>query len=481
MIIYFCDRNLKITGNASTVLDNGKKIVSDSTTEEIASGVNIFECKIACDDVNRLELEAAAQVGNLILKNGGRAFNNSENSYDSLYQIIETEYDTNDKTLALYCEDAGLELINKVAPGVTLTNKTLTQMLTYFIPNDWVINNINAPTGTKTYTWDGENTTTERINSVVELFDCEVYYSFEIERMDITKKVLNVIKKRGNQTAIEKLRLGRDIKAISSKSSIKELATALAVTGGTLESSDKPINLKNYTYNYTDSTTGDVYTVDKSTGQMRNTSAMKRWASKLDKDGLIVKSYSFDTTNKSILAGEARAELQKLSKPVIEYEVEFVNLPDSIQVGDRIYIIDELGELYLDVRLLSLTSSACTDTVNATIGDYVRKDSGVDAQLSALAKELAERARDGIHSTTISITSSGGNIFHGKEIATTLNATVFFGQKAITTQDELEKVFGEGARIAWRDDSGEIGEGFSIDTSTSKETYFIKARLEVEA
>ena len=41
MIIYFCDRNLKITGNASTVLDNRKKIVSDSTTEEIASAKTI--------------------------------------------------------------------------------------------------------------------------------------------------------------------------------------------------------------------------------------------------------------------------------------------------------------------------------------------------------------------------------------------------------------------------------------------------------
>ena len=50
--------------------------------------------------------------------------------------------------------------------------------------------------------------------SVANLIGCELYYSFDIDRLQVTRKILNVTKKRGNQTAIPQLRLNFDVDRI---------------------------------------------------------------------------------------------------------------------------------------------------------------------------------------------------------------------------------------------------------------------------
>lgn len=478
MIVYFADRNLNLLGHASTSLPGGLRIVEDTTTEDVDSGVNSFSCRIGCNDQTRQDLESAVQTGQFVLKGGGDAFSDSENSYDSLYQIIEAEEDSDTQEFYLYAEDAGLDLLNKVVPGTTLTSKTLKEMLQAFVPADWKLNLNGCPTGRKSNTWDGENTATERINSIAGLFKCEVFYSFEIERFQITDKIINVIPKRGTQTAFVQLRLNKEITKIAKKESIANLATAYSVTGGTPEKSDTPINLKNYTYSYTDPETGDVYKVDKPTGQLRNVTAMKRWSSALDADGLIVKTFSFDTTNKAVLAGQARAELQKHCVPEVNYECDFVDLGGA-RIGDRVNIIDEDGQLYLEARLLRVETSVTQGTQKATIGEYLIRRSGISDEVRAFAEAVAEKAKNGIDGTVISITSSGGNVFHNTAITTTLYATIFVGTLTITDQATLEQVYGEGAILKWYDSAGSpVGTGFSLPVSSINDIAKYKVRLE---
>lgn len=388
MIIYFCDRQLNILGHASTTLPEGIRISQDKTIEDVESGVNSFECVLTWDDDTRYQLEHGIVAGNYILKQ-------SDTEYDSLYQIVETESDTKEQEISLYAEDAGLDLLNTLCEGVTLTNKTIEEMLAYFLPTDWSIAVWDAPTSTRTYTWDGASTCTERIRSVVGLWDCELYYSFRIEGLQVKEKIVNVVVKRGLQEAIPQLRLNYDIDRIITKTSIADLVTALAVTGGTPDGSDTPIDLKNYDYTYTDPVNGDLYQVDKTSGQMRNLTAMDRWSSAIDADGLWVGSYSFETTDKSVLAGQARAELQRLCYPAVNYDVDFSALPDDIQIGDRVNIIDDDGELYLEARLLQIETCVADDTKTATIGEYLINTSGISAQVMQLASDLAQqRAND---------------------------------------------------------------------------------------
>lgn len=476
MIIYFADRNLNITGQASTSLPGGFRIFEDTLTEEIESGVNIFEFRISYNDMTRLELESVIERSKYVLKSGGSAFYEGENSYTSLFQIVEDEFDTLSQDYYVYCEDAGLDLLNKIVPEVKFADKTLLQMLRATVPDDWIIELIGTPAGTKTNEYEGESSATERVNNIVRLFDCEAFYSFEIERFKVTAKILNVIPKRGHQVAIPQLRLGRDINRINTKRSRQELATAYAVKGGTAEGKDKPVTLEGYAYSYTDAETGDVYKVDAATGQMRNMTAMAREASALDSDGLILKTFEFDTTDKAVLAGQARAELQKHCNPIVEYEIDIVQLPEGTVIGDRINVIDEDGKLYLDTRILKLETSASAGTQKATVGDYIYRESGISEQMRALAKEYAGKGVDGI---VLSVISSGGNIFHGKAINTTLTATVYQGNKVMDNQEALANAFGDTAEIKWYSGGTYLGSGMTYALASDNKTETITARLDI--
>lgn len=479
MIIYFADRNLNITGLASTSLPSGFRISDDQLTEDVETGVNTFEFKVSYNDGSRQELEQTVTVGTYILKGGGNAFDEEVNSYDALYQIVETEFDTLSYELSVYAEDAGLDLLNTVVDGVEFSSKTLAQMLTATLPAGWTQNLIGTPTGTRSITFDGEASCTERVDSIANLFDCEVYYSFVIERFTITSKVLNVIPKRGDQDAKIQLRLNQDINRIVTKTSIANLATGFTVTGGTPDGSNTPVDLKGYSYTYTDPDTGDVYKVDTATGQMRNESAMKRWASILDTDGLLLRQYSFDTTNKATLAGQARAELQKQSAVAVQYDVDFVSLQGA-KIGDRINIIDEQGELFLEARLLQIQTSVTNMTQTATIGEYKLKQSGIADMIKAYAADFAANVKNGLDGIVLSVISSGGNVFHNTPISTTLTASVFYGPDVITNQTDLESAFGNTAAIKWYNYGGTLlGSGFSYVLTSAQNKEVITAKLEV--
>lgn len=471
MIIYFTDRNLNILAHASTTLPSGYRISDDKTVEDVTSGVNSFQCTVTYTADTRTEIEQSIQVGRFILKQSGRA--DAENSYDSLYQIIETEFDTKTQELTLYAEDAGLDLLNTLCPAVVLTNKTITQMMQYFLPSDWSLNIVDAPSTAKTYEWDGESTATERLMSVANLFDCELYYTFTIDKLMVTAKTVNVVQKRGEQTATAQLRLNYDIDRIYTKKSMADLVTALNVTGSTPDGKDTPINLKGYSYSYTDPVTGDVYQVDTTTGQMRNTTAMNRWASVIDADGLMVGSFNFDTLDKAILAGQARAQLQKSSQVVVNYEVDFARLPDNIRIGDRVNVIDDDGELYLEARLLQIETCEAEDTQTATIGEFLLRDSGISDQIIMTASEFAGLVR--LKPYTLTIESSEGSDFISTNITTTLTAKILFNGATITASDLAER----GIVVIWYDTetNTQLGTGMTYNV-LNESTINITARLE---
>ena len=467
MIIYFCDRQLNILGHASTSLPQGNRISQDKTVEDVETGVNTFECTLTWDDDTRSELEQGIVAGKDILKQ-------SDTAYDSLYQIIETESDTKAQEISLYAEDAGLDLLNTLCPATVLENKTISQMLAVFLPSDWAVSIHDAPTTALTYEWDGESTCTERIRSVVGLWDCELYYSFNIEGMQVMQKIVNVVQKRGLQEAIPQLRLNYDIDRITTKTSIADLLTALNVTGGTEEGAEVPINLKGYTYSYTDPVTGDVYQVDTTTGQMRNTTAMDRWSSAIDADGLLVGSYSFETTDKAVLAGQARAELQKKSAPAVNYDVDFATLPEDAQIGDRINIIDDDGNLYLEARILQIETCEADGKKTATIGDYILKSSGISETVQRLATEFAGYASTA-KDYSLCITSSAGDDFTSTLINTVLTANVLY-RGAYASVAQLTEA---GLQINWYNQSTntKIGTGQTY-TVTNQSAVNITARLE---
>ena len=387
MIIYFADRKMHILGYASDRLKKGYIIQDDNKTEDTETGVAIFECTIGYDSTTLQDLDQCMEVGNYILRS-----NDGEKEF---YTIIESERDTKDQTIYIYAEDAGMDLLNEVV-GPYAADKAYD--IEYYI-NKFAIDSgfeigINEiPDLTRTLSWDGDATATERIASVATQFDnAEISYSFETKGLIITHKYINIYKKRGKDSGIQ-LRLNREIDRIIVNKSIANLATGLEVTGGTPEGQDSAITLKGYTYD-----DGDMYV---SGTKLLSRDALAKWSRYVwDKEpgkvegytGHIVRRYSYDTTSQPELCAHAVTELKNLSKIEVNYEIEISEFPENLKIGDRADIVDDNGEVYVSSRILKLETSVTGRSRKATLGDYIIKDSGISKKIEQLAEQFANLA-----------------------------------------------------------------------------------------
>ena len=264
MIIYFTDRKFNILGHTSTELPEGLTITEDLKTEDIETGVAVFECKIPYSTGTMEKAEACAEVGNYLLR--------SHNGETEFYTIIEQEKDTKHQEIYLYAEDAGLDLLNEIV-GTYEADKAypVTHYVDRFAKDSgFVIGTNEIKNLTRKLKWDGESTAAERLASVATQFDnAEISYSFDIKGLLITNKYINIYKKRGKDIGVQ-LRLNKEIDSIVTKKSIANLATSLLVTGGTPENSDKPITLKGYKYD-----DGDFYV---SGDRLNSRKALEKWS-----------------------------------------------------------------------------------------------------------------------------------------------------------------------------------------------------------
>lgn len=386
MILYFADRHMNLLGQASTNLPGGLTVYSDTKTEDIEVGAAIFECKIAYDEKTRSLAENCAEVGNYLLRSSG-----DENEF---YQIIETETDTKKQLVYIYAEDAGMDMLNEVVGAYTADQAyPISFYITKYAANSGFTIGINEiPDLTRKLSWDGEATATERILSVATQFDnAEISFSFDVDGLYVVKKYINIFKKRGKDTG-EQLRLNLEIDSIVTTKSIADIATALECTGGTPDDADTPITLANLTYD-----DGDFY-IDGTV--LKSREALKKWDRLLWKDdgtqqagGHITKQFSYDTTSQTELCARARTELSKLREMEVNYEAEISNMPASIQIGDRVNIVDDHGGLYLSTRILTLETSVTENYRKAVLGEYLIKSSGISQKVADFAAEFAKNSK----------------------------------------------------------------------------------------
>ena len=383
MILYFTDRHMNVLGQASTHLPEGLRVSDDLKTEEVEAGVATLEFTLNYTEKTRKEASRYGAVGNYILRKNGEE--------EEFYTIITSEENVFKQEVEIYAEDAGMDLLNETV-GAYAADKAY--------PASYYVEKFSYDSGfevglnevsnlNRKLSWEGETTASERILSVATQFDAEVSYSFEIDRLRIRHKYINLHKKRGTDSGRE-LRINREINNIIVKSSVEDLATALSVTGGYPEESETPITLKGYKYD-----DGDIYL---SGSTLYSRSAVAKWSRYLSEKGNgtghIVQSYSYDTTSQSELCNRAVSKLKKIYDAAVSYEVELAYLPDGIRIGDTVNVVDDAGELYLSARIMKLESSAANDEYTATLGDYKAKSSGISDKMVELAAQFENLAQN---------------------------------------------------------------------------------------
>lgn len=401
MIIYFADREMQILGHATTNLPDGFVITEDLKTEEIETGVTSFDCRIGFNDENRALLEEMTEAGNYLLRS-----NDGENEF---YTIIETEIDTKNQDIYVYAEDAGLDLLNEIAPEFEADASYTAEWYInkYIVDSGFVIGVNEIPASSKRkLAWDGEQTVTARLASIANSFGgYEVSFSFDIKGLEITNKYVNIHQERGKELG-EHLRLNRDIDRILTTKSVANLATAFVCEGGTPEGADNPITLKGYKYD-----DGDFY-VDGD--KVKSRKANKKWSRYVwnkepnrrnDGEGYIVRPYSYDTLKQSELCSHAITELKKVCDMEVNYEIDIGKLPDGVKIGDRINIVDDAGELYVSSRILKLETSVTEQTHAATLGEHLIKKSGISQKVIELAEQFAQTAKSAERALSIANTA----------------------------------------------------------------------------
>lgn len=383
MILYFADRHMNVLGQASTELPKGLYISDDLKTEEVEAGVATLEFTLNYTASTRNDAKQYGSVGNYILRKNG--------DEQEFYTIITSEENIFKQEVEIYAEDAGMDLLNETV-GEYKADKAYpaSYYVEKFSDDSGFEIGINEVSNyNRKLSWEGETTASERILSVATQFDAEVSYTFEIDRLKIKHKYINLHKKRGVDQGRE-LRINREVKNIIVKSSVEDLATALSVTGGYPEDSETPINLKGYKYD-----DGDIYL---SGSTLYSRSAVAKWSRYLSEKGNgtghIVQSYSYDTTSQSELCNRAVSKLKKIYDAAVSYEVELAYLPDGIRIGDTVNVVDDAGELYLSARIMKLESSAANDEYTATLGDYKAKSSGISDKMVELAAQFEKLAQN---------------------------------------------------------------------------------------
>lgn len=448
MILYFADRRMNILGQASTGLPKGVTITNDLKTEDIDEGVATLQFELEYDAEWRKKAEEWTEAGNYILRKDGddREF----------YTIISRENNPVSGVISeVYAEDAGLDLLNEVVGSYTADQAYpiafYIEKFSYDSGFEIGINEIGDLT--RKLSWDGEATATERLLSVATQFDnAEISFSFEVSRLSVIRKYINIYKKRGMDAGVQ-LRIGKEIKTIRIKDTIEDLATAYLCTGGIPDGKDDAITLSGYTYD-----DGDFYVEG---AYLKSRKALEKWSryqvgTETGNDvGHIVKTFSYDTTSQSELCNRAVSSLKKICDINTTYEIELDDLPRGTKVGDTVAIIDNAGKLYLSSRLLHMETSVCDDTQTAQLGEYKIKDSGISEQVRELAEAFEKVAKSSRVYTWIAYADDE----NGTGISLEPNGKVYMGTAA--NRKEKEPDLSDPAVYEWVRVQGETGNGIA--------------------
>ena len=449
MVIYITDRHGIVLHSVASDLPESREIVSDKLADELASGVKIFECTLIATD----KIRDTAITGNYVL------------AYGSLFTIMTSRFDTDGGTVELYCEDAGLDLINRIAGNVAKASKAFSGWIETTLgttaSSGWEYN-YNIADTSKSLEYTSESTALERLLDILANYNAEMYFTYEIHGLKWVSRTINFVQKRGSAEKEHRLYLGKEVSSISEEKSIMDYANVWLVYGKDTTNLEKLSGYSSATKTF--DVNGHHYEVVGS--EVRCTDAINESKSKLDTDGRIVQVKYTDYSKAADAI--AYAVRSMVVDTVYSYEVKLAHFPGDIQCGDYIYILDDTDNILLYARVLSWIRSE-TGNNEITLGDFVRLESSIaDIDFTKLR----------IYS--LQIESSSGLI--GKDsLSTVLSVTVFRNGQAITegadlTDGELHW-YEDGVAIS-PEDSRISNDGFTFATGTLTAGHTYACRLE---
>lgn len=365
-MLYILDRNEQVVGLLQSNSDRNKNIYYDDVlTEMLSSGADTFTFTSIPDRDTSKKLT----VGNYIAFKKGNKF--------KLLQIIEVN-ESKEDVLAkeIYCEGAGLELINTVYSGSKMDSVNIKRFLINILQDtNWNVGYVDSNL-TKTLSLDVEE---KEVYSIIQEylydFEAEIDFRVEIKGNRIVGRYIDVYSKRGRNNG-RRLEINRDIKSISRKVSLVNYATKLIGEG------KNGLNFRDI------SMSGEI---NKPLGQ--NFVVNEEAYSRINNKGKhITRKFTYDTEDAYELLRQTYKALKEYSEPKVTYEVDadILNF-DDIEIGDYVSISDLsfTPPLLVTARISELETSKTNKYANkAILSNFNEVRSGISSIFPILGEDI---------------------------------------------------------------------------------------------
>lgn len=406
-MITVTNRNYEILCQLSFNLAGGLLAYNDYFEQDLETGIGTYDFTV--DKTGNPEIEKLEVGCYLIVKDGSKIRS---------FEVMRIEEDKDSKTI--YAEDAGLDLLGEQVPPYKADKSyPITHYIAEFtFDSGWEIGINEIPeTTTRKLEWEGTDTATKRLRQLVRRFDAEISYDFEFANGKITKKLINIYRKIGEDKKV-RLEVGREVSNIKRTISIENLATTIVATGA------DGITLAGAEYNEGNirSPKNSIYLVDYD--------AVERWkrAGYTPAGGGIVKRFESDAKTPQALMVEAVIKLKQWNHPEVTYDVPINMLPGEVNIGDTVIIVDHNYEpaLIVEGRVASIKKSLSTnEDGEIKITNIVSREDTINEKVRRLSTLVQERLFDFTSVPFVmTINSSNGTVFQNSTIATRLTPVV---------------------------------------------------------
>ena len=360
---------------------------------------------------------------------------------NTAYHFDITDMVKNEKYVTVQADSLTLELRNEDASEYKAAKAmTFEEYLKVFLfaGDNPLVMGINEVSDKKLQLeWEGsEDDLLARLFSLATRFDAEIEFVTQLnQHWGLSQIVLNVYKANddknqgvGNNRQDILLEWGNNVETIEVKDNIDNLKTAikpigtdgLTIAGIEIDERDKDGNQ----LFYSPKASAIIYAV-----QVRN-----QFMAKVNGDGYIKKNWSYETKNQNTLAGQALAELKKISQ--VEVTVTIKSF-EYLGIGDTVRALNTEYQPALNLSVRVSEQDIYFDEPNRNQTKFTNAQilqSEVDTTLIARVQALIEANKV----FTNEIITSDGVTFKNGFGSTTLTARVRDGIKDVTDTFSLK-------------------------------------------
>lgn len=293
-----------------------------------------------------------------------------------LFQIISVDEIHNENMeIEVYCESAGLSLINNVCRKTDLVSSDIRKFLeTVLQDTEW---NVGFVDMSITNSIDVEIPTAS-VYSIIQnnlsRYNAEIRFRCELNNGRISKKFVDVFRERGRFTG-KRFEFGKNIEGLTRSVDSSELFTAL-IGEGKNGLSFKDIELPDVP----NKPMGADFVYDQEAFSLYNHNGYH-----------LMGVYKYDTESPEELLRETYKKLQECKKPKITYDVNVSLLDYDVSVGDTVNIIDRFFNppLFLKARVNKLEESLTDSNVKkCVLSNFIEVKSNINSALLEQIKDF---------------------------------------------------------------------------------------------